>query len=119
MLRIRYRSVDKLKDTQEQIKSAGGKSECFVADLSNADSTNGMIKAVLKKHKKVDILVNNAGRSIRRSVEYQYMGTNRFHDFERCMNLNFYGSLRCILGFLPGMRERNSGQIINVSTIVS
>ena len=62
----------------------------------------------------MDILVNNAGRSIRRSIENQY---DRFHDFERTMQVNYFGALKLILGFLPGMRERKSGHIINVSSI--
>ena len=60
------------------------------------------------------MLVNNAGRSIRRSVERSY---DRFHDFERTMQLNYFGALKLILAFLPGMRERKSGHIINVSSI--
>ncbi|MGI9294297.1 MAG: SDR family NAD(P)-dependent oxidoreductase, partial [Pseudomonadales bacterium] len=62
----------------------------------------------------VDILVNNAGRSIRRAVEDSY---DRFHDFERTMQLNYFGALRLSLGVLPGMTERGSGQIINISSM--
>ena len=54
-------------------------------------------------HGRVDVLVNNAGRSIRRSIANSY---DRFHDFERTMQLNYFGALKLILGFLPGMRER-------------
>ena len=42
---------------------------------------------------------------------------DRFHDFQRTMQLNYFGALKLILGFLPGMRERKSGHIINVSSI--
>ena len=42
---------------------------------------------------------------------------DRFHDYERTMQLNYFGALKLILGFLPGMRERKSGHIINVSSI--
>jgi short-subunit dehydrogenase len=69
---------------------------------------------VLEQHGKVDILVNNAGRSIRRSINLAY---DRFHDYERTMQLNYFGALRLILSFMPGMRERKSGHIINVSSI--
>ena len=57
---------------------------------------------------------NNAGRSIRRSVARSY---DRFHDYERTMQLNYFGALKLILAFLPGMRERKSGHIMNVSSI--
>ncbi len=60
------------------------------------------------------MLINNAGRSIRRSIELSY---ERFHDFERTMQLNYFGSLRLTLRLLPSMSERRSGQVINISSI--
>src|SRR5207244_12124009 len=42
---------------------------------------------------------------------------DRFHDFERTMQLNYFGAVRLILKLLPVMRERRSGQIVNVSSI--
>ena len=83
------------------------------ADLSDTTDIERMANEVVEQHGGVDILVNNAGRSIRRSVKYQ---SDRFHDFERTMQLNYFGALRLILTFLPGMRERRSGHIINISS---
>ena len=73
-----------------------------------------MAEEVLEQHGHVDVLVNNAGRSIRRSIALSY---DRPHDFERTMQLNYFGAVRLILKLLPVMRERKSGQIINVSSI--
>ena len=73
-----------------------------------------LAQEVLDEHGGVDILVNNAGRSIRRSVAASY---DRFHDFERTIRLNYFGALKLILAFLPGMRERKNGHIINISSI--
>ena len=73
-----------------------------------------MAEEVLAYHGHVDILVNNAGRSIRRSVELSY---DRFHDFERTIQLNYFGAVRLILALLPAMRGRKSGHIINISSI--
>ena len=84
------------------------------ADLSDLDDIERMAQEVIDEHGGVDILINNAGRSIRRSVERSY---DRFHDYERTMQLNYFGALKLILAFLPGMRERKSGHIINVSSI--
>ncbi len=69
---------------------------------------------MLKNHGHVDILVNNAGRSIRRSISLAY---DRFHDYERTMQLNYFGALRLILGFLPIMSELKQGHVINISSI--
>ena len=60
-----------------------------------------MAEEVLAYHGHVDILVNNAGRSIRRSISLSY---DRFHDFERTIQLNYLGSVRLILALLPAMR---------------
>ncbi len=84
------------------------------ADLSDLDDIERMAKEVIAEHGGVDILINNAGRSIRRSVERSY---DRFHDYERTMQLNYFGALKLIMALLPGMRERKSGHIINVSSI--
>src|SRR5436305_14577905 len=62
----------------------------------------------------VDILVNNAGKSIRRSIELSY---DRFHDFERTIQLNYLGTIKLTMGLLPHMRERETGHVINVSSI--
>ncbi len=72
------------------------------------------MQTVLKEHKSVDVLVNNAGRSIRRSVAASY---DRFHDYERTMQLNYFGCLRLIMGFLPSMSQRHRGHIVNISSI--
>jgi short-subunit dehydrogenase len=73
-----------------------------------------MAAEVLEQHGRVDILVNNAGKSIRRSVNKAY---DRFHDYQRTMQLNYFGPVKLILDLLPGMRERGSGHIVNISTI--
>ena len=69
---------------------------------------------MLKEHGACDYLVNNAGRSIRRGVINSF---DRFHDFERTMQLNYFGALRLIMGFLPKMIEQKRGHIINISSI--
>ena len=67
---------------------------------------------------RVDVLVNNAGRSIRRSIALSY---DRFHDFERTMQLNYFGALRLILACCrrcaSASKGRKGGHIINVSSI--
>ena len=113
------RSPEKLEETKAEIEEAGGSAHIHRADLSDLEDLDRMAAEVLDEHGRVDILVNNAGRSIRRSIENSY---DRFHDFERTMQLNYFGSLRLILNLLPAMRKRSSGKklgghIINVSSI--
>jgi short-subunit dehydrogenase/thioester reductase-like protein len=108
------RSVDKLEVVRDEIVEMGGEAHIHPCDLADVDEVERMGKEVLAEHGHVDILVNNAGRSIRRSVALSY---DRFHDYERTMQLNYFGSLKLILTILPRMRERKSGHIINISSI--
>jgi NAD(P)-dependent dehydrogenase (short-subunit alcohol dehydrogenase family) len=112
------RTPEKLEETKATIEEAGGTAHIHRCDLSDIEDVERMANEVLEQHGRVDILVNNAGRSIRRSVELSY---ERFHDFERTMQLNYFGSLRLILSLLPSMRKRSKGRkgghIINVSSI--
>ena len=107
------RTREKLEEVAKEIEELGGTAHVHPADLSDTADIERMANEVVEQHGGVDILVNNAGRSIRRSVKYQY---DRFHDFERTMQLNYFGALRLILTFLPGMRERRQGHIINISS---
>jgi len=108
------RTREKLEEVAWQVEEAGGTAHVHPADLSDLEDIERLCAEVLEAHGGVDVLVNNAGRSIRRSVARSY---DRFHDFERTMQLNYFGALKLILAFLPGMRERKSGHIINVSSI--
>jgi short-subunit dehydrogenase len=108
------RTREKLEEVAKEIEELGGKAHVHPADLSDLDDIERLAKEVVDKHGGVDVLVNNAGRSIRRSMEASY---DRFHDYERTMQLNYFGALKLIMGFMPGMRERKSGHIINVSSI--
>jgi NAD(P)-dependent dehydrogenase (short-subunit alcohol dehydrogenase family) len=108
------RSMDKLEEAKAEIEAAGGTAYVYSADLSNLDSIDELVKQILDEHVAVDMLVNNAGRSIRRSIA---LSQDRFHDFERTMQLNYFGAIRLTMGLLPHMRERGSGHIVNVSSI--
>ena len=108
------RKEEALKETLAEIEAAGGQAQYYTADIASLDSCDQLVKTLLDEHGGVDILVNNAGRSIRRSI---MASLDRFHDFERCMQLNYFGALRLITGLLPSMVERRSGHVINISSI--
>src|SRR5438046_9591251 len=86
----------------------------YTCDVSETASCDARVAKILKDHGTCDFLVNNAGRSIRRGI---INSLDRFHDFERTMQLNYFGALRLIMGFLPPMIEQKSGHIINISSI--
>ena len=108
------RGEEKLVETKQEIEAAGGRCWMYTADVSDLASCDALVARVLKEHGVCDYLVNNAGRSIRRGVINSF---DRFHDFERTMQLNYFGALRLIMGFLPKMIEQKRGHIINISSI--
>jgi len=107
------RTREKLEKVADEIRGSGGTAHVYPCDLSDMDAIATMADQVLTDLGRVDILVNNAGRSIRRSLELSY---DRIHDYQRTMQLNYLGAVQLILKFVPGMRERGFGQIINVSS---
>ena len=108
------RGQDKLAETKAEIEAAGGEAATYAADLTELEDCDKLVQQALADHGTVDILVNNAGRSIRRSIALSY---DRFHDFQRTMQLNYFGSLRITLGLLPEMSRRRRGHVINISSI--
>jgi NAD(P)-dependent dehydrogenase (short-subunit alcohol dehydrogenase family) len=86
----------------------------YPVDIANAESCAGFVKLLEETHGGVDYLINNAGRSIRRAIEASY---DRFHDFERTMQLNYFGALRITMGLLPGMVKKHRGHVVNISSI--
>jgi short-subunit dehydrogenase len=108
------RSADKLEEVGREVEALGGRAYVHRADLTDFDDIDRMANEALEMHGSVDVLVNNAGKSIRRSVSRAY---DRFHDYQRTMQLNYFASVKLILDLLPMMREQGSGHIINISTI--
>ncbi len=108
------RDLEKLEATKKEIEAAGGRCFVYSCDLTDMTAIDALAKKILADHGAVDYLINNAGRSIRRAV---INSIDRFHDFERTMQLNYFGAVKLILAFLPKMVEHKRGHIINISSI--
>ena len=108
------RDESKLSDAVAEIIEDGGEARAYSADLTDLEACDAVVAKIHEEMGPVDVLVNNAGRSIRRGISSSY---DRFHDFERCMQLNYFGSLRMIMNVLPVMEKRRKGQVINISSI--
>lgn len=108
------RDEDKLAQAKKEIQARGFDVITYVADIADMENCDRFVQRVIEDHGGVDILINNAGRSIRRGIESSY---ERFHDFERTMQLNYFGALRVTMGLLPMMSERKCGHVINISSI--
>jgi NAD(P)-dependent dehydrogenase (short-subunit alcohol dehydrogenase family) len=108
------RDAEKLAETKREFEEAGLALLTYAVDISDYAQCDAFVSTLNEQHGGVDVLVNNAGRSIRRAIENSY---DRFHDFERTMQLNYFGALRLTLGVLPKMSEKRRGHIINISSI--
>ncbi len=86
----------------------------FPCDVSAADSVAAMGAAVLARFGEVDVLVNAAGINVpRRSFEALSLD-----DWHAVLATNLHGAYYCVRAFLPGMRERNTGTIVNINSDV-
>jgi len=111
------RDADKLDEAVKEIKAFAGKSanvHSYSVDIADEAGCKAFIDQLTAEHGGVDFLINNAGRSIRRAIENSY---ERFHDFERTMQLNYFGCLRVTMGLLPGMVAKKRGHVVNISSI--
>jgi short-subunit dehydrogenase len=107
------RSAELLDELVAEIAASGGTAYASPCDLTDLDQVDALVTKVLDRHDHVDVLVNNAGMSIRRKVRHS---VDRFHDFERPMQLNYFAAVRLTMGLLPTMVERESGQVVNISS---
>jgi NAD(P)-dependent dehydrogenase (short-subunit alcohol dehydrogenase family) len=108
------RDQNKLNDACAEAIERGHQFVAYAVDIADAEDCEAFVQQVTAEHGGVDFLINNAGRSIRRAIESSY---DRFHDYERTMQLNYFGSLRVTTGFLPGMVAKRKGHVVNISSI--
>ncbi|MDD7965532.1 SDR family oxidoreductase [Actinomycetospora lemnae] len=112
------RRTEELEEVKTQIERDGGQAWVYSCDITDAESVDALVKAMINDHAGpdtgIDMLVNNAGRSIRRGVRLEL---ERFHDFERTMAINYFGAVRLTLALLPHMLERRFGHIVDISSI--
>ncbi len=107
-------AVDELNSTTSKKGIPPGRAVAYRCDITDEESVNALVKSVLAEHDHVDVLVNNAGRSIRRAA---INSVDRAHDHHRVMAVNYFGAVNLTLGLLPHMVERQSGHIVNVTSI--
>jgi NADP-dependent 3-hydroxy acid dehydrogenase YdfG len=81
-------------------------------DVGNADAVAEMAAAVLARFGHVDVLVNAAGTNVPRRSWRELSHT----DYHALMDANLHGAYYCIEAFLPGMRSRGNGTVVNINS---
>lgn len=85
--------------------------EVFEMDITNTESVNAAIEAIVKKYGQIDVLVNNAGVS-----GFGLFEATSLEQMKNIFEVNVWGTVRTILAVLPSMREHQSGLIINITS---
>ncbi|WP_138751240.1 SDR family NAD(P)-dependent oxidoreductase [Paenibacillus sinopodophylli] len=100
--------------TKEQIDELGGSSFLVQADVSKKTDIERMVNSVAEKYGGIDILVNNAALQLNFDF-FDYDETA----FDRMFNINLKGYWQCIQAVVPYMKAKQSGRIINMSSVHS
>jgi 3-hydroxy acid dehydrogenase/malonic semialdehyde reductase len=95
-------------------KELGPKAFSVVLDVTDASATAALLDAIPAALKPIDILVNNAGHDIGGRVQFAQGSAD---DWAAIVETNLIGLMRVTRAILPGMLERNLGDIVNISSI--
>jgi 3-oxoacyl-[acyl-carrier protein] reductase len=99
--------------TVEAIRAAGGSAETAALDVTDANSVEALVDAVLISHGRIDVLVNNAG-----IARDQLMLRMKREEWDEVITTNLTAAFTCVHAVLKPMIKRRSGRIINISSVV-
>jgi len=99
------------RNVVEAIRGGGGRATAAAADVSKAAAVSEMMSLVVGELGPVDILVNNAGIGLIRGVDELTE-----EDFDRTIAVNLKSAFLCTRAVVPGMRQRQWGRIVNISS---
>lgn len=100
------------KKTADAVKALGRKALAFKTDVTNKAEVDNMVRSAEKEFGKIDILVNSAGGRAGRGPILK----STEETWKKDMALNLYGSIFCCQAVIPGMIERKSGKVINITS---
>lgn len=107
------RSPEGLESVALEVAHLGVQVQTYALDLSIVDQVAHQISQIVAELP-IDLLVNSAGIAYTGDLR-----TTSLHDWQRVLDLNLTSVFQCIQSVLPGMRERQRGTIINVSSIAA
>ena len=111
---VNYVSNQEMADScASEVEAAGGKALVVQADVSDADQAKRLIEAAEGEFGKVDILVNNAGVNRDRTIARMSV-----EQWDEVVQTDLSSMFYCVSAVVGGMRERNHGHIINMSSVI-
>jgi NAD(P)-dependent dehydrogenase (short-subunit alcohol dehydrogenase family) len=111
-LAICGRDPDSLERARRSLERLGAEVVAVPCDVTDPASVKSLVDEVQQRLGPIDVLVNNAG-----VIEVGPVETMSLADYREAMDTNFWGMLYLTLAVLPGMRERHSGRIVNITSI--
>lgn len=108
------RNEKKTKRAIAEVKAFSENSEAFLFDLSNKEEIEEICDKILSDFGRIDLLVNTVG--VNRTSSAHRVSDE---DLDYMINTNYKSGLYCARKFIPGMIQRKSGNIINISSIHS
>jgi NAD(P)-dependent dehydrogenase (short-subunit alcohol dehydrogenase family) len=106
------RDPDSLERARHSLEQLGAEVLAEPCDVTQPESVDNLFERVRDQFGPVDVLINNAG-----VIEVGPAETMSIGDYEEAMQTNFWGMLNPTLAVLPEMRQRNSGRIVNITSI--
>ena len=88
--------------------------DMLVLDVTSDESVTAAVKEVLRREGRIDLLVNNAGLGIAPAAAEE----SSIEQAQAIFDTNFFGTVRMIRAVLPHMRQRGSGRIIHISSVL-
>jgi NAD(P)-dependent dehydrogenase (short-subunit alcohol dehydrogenase family) len=98
----------------EEIRQLGRRSLGIVADVTKRAEVDRMVAQTVAELGRVDILVNNAGGAL--VAGPSVASEVPVDDFQRMMDINFWGTVNCCQAVAPGMKAQRYGKIVNVGS---
>jgi NAD(P)-dependent dehydrogenase (short-subunit alcohol dehydrogenase family) len=108
------RGAEALAESVSRTGASAARCQAFPCDVSDAEAVAVMAAAVLARFGQVDVLVNAAGTNVPRRA----LSVLSRDDWHAVLATNLHGAFYCAQAFLPGMRSRGAGTIVNINSDV-
>ncbi len=103
------RNIERLKEISAAIQ---GKNSYYSMDVTDNEQVKQTIDAVIAKYGKIDVLLNNAGYG-----QFEDFMSMPVESFEKMMDTNYMGIVRCTKAVIPHMAKQGSGHIVNIASL--
>ena len=105
------RSLDRAQALEEAIRTGGGETTAFAADVTDPEATEAMAAFAVERYGRLDVLHNNVGVGAGGNTVTGSLG-----DWDRLLQANLTSAMLCCRACIPRMRAGGGGSIINVSS---